>query len=63
METNSLITQTYESIPLIYNNDIDVTNINNILLIDSSVLENNIFINSCNINTFSIVYNYSSNIP
>ena len=61
MESEYLITPTDEPIPLIYNNDMDVTNINNILLIDSTVRENNIFIDSCNINTFPIVYNYYSN--
>jgi hypothetical protein len=51
----------YEIVPLIYNNDINVTSINNILLIDSTVRENKIFIDSCNINTFPIVYNHCSN--
>jgi len=55
------VKRTYEPIPLIYNNDIDVTNITNILLIDSTVRETNIFVDSCNINTFPIVYNYLSN--
>jgi len=48
---------TYETVPLVYNNDTDVSNINNILLIDSTVRDNNIFIDSCNVITFPIVYN------
>ena len=50
----------YETVPLIYNNTVDVTNITNLLLIDSTVLENNIFVDSCNNNTFPIVYNHCS---
>lgn len=50
----------YTPVPLIYDNNIDVTNINNLLLIDDTVSEHNIFVNSCNINTFPIVYNKCS---
>jgi hypothetical protein len=50
----------YEIVPLIYNNDIDVTNINNILLIDDTVHDNNIFVDSCNTHTFPIIYNHCS---
>ena len=51
----------FESVPLIYNNDIDVSNITNILLIDSTVRDYNMFITGSNNNTFPIVYDYYSN--
>ena len=34
------------NIPLVYNNELDITNIENVLLIDSSVSNSDIFYNS-----------------
>ena len=45
---------------LVYNNDTDTSNIQNILLIDNTVSAKHIFVDSANANTFPIVYSYSS---
>ncbi len=45
---------------LVYNNDTDTSNIQNVLLIDNTVSTKQIFIDSANANTFPIVYSYSS---
>jgi len=47
--------------PLIFNNDIDTSNIKNLLLIDSIVAESQLFFDSSNQNTFSVIYSNNSN--
>lgn len=47
--------------PLIFNNKVDISNIKNLLLIDSIVSESNLFYTSSNSNTFPIIYSYNSN--
>jgi hypothetical protein len=46
--------------PLVYDDSIDTTNMTNVLLIDSNVLNNKEFYDSVNANTFPIIYNYNS---
>jgi hypothetical protein len=47
--------------PLIFNNDISTSNIKNLLLIDSIVSESQLFYDSSNQNTFSVIYSNNSN--
>ena len=49
------------NIPLIYDNFKDTTTITNVMLIDDSVYQADIFYNSVSSNTLAIKYNYSSN--
>jgi hypothetical protein len=46
--------------PLIYNSQIDTTQIKSVILIDSTVNEAELFYNSVNQSTFSIIYSYNS---
>jgi hypothetical protein len=46
--------------PLMYNDLLDTTNIQNILLINSAIYESQLFYDSANTNTFPIIYSYSS---
>ena len=48
------------TIPLIYDNKIDLVNITNILLIDQAVASYETFVKSANATTFPIVYNRQS---
>jgi hypothetical protein len=48
-------------IPLIFNNNIDTNGIKNLLLIDSTVSESQLFFDSSNKDTFPIIYSYNSN--
>jgi hypothetical protein len=47
--------------PLIFNNNVDTSNIKNVLLIDSIVSESQLFFDSSNQNTFSVIYSNNSN--
>ena len=47
--------------PLLFNNDIDISNVKNLLLIDSIVAESQLFFDSSNQNTFPIIYSNNSN--
>lgn len=49
-----------ETYPFIYNENIDKSIIKNILLVDDTVSNYNIFVNGCNNETFPIVYNNRS---
>ena len=51
-----------EYVPLIYNDNVDVSNFKNILLIDSSVSEKQIFYDSVNSDTYPIIYSYDSKL-
>jgi hypothetical protein len=51
----------YNKIPLVFNNSINTSNIKNVILIDSTVNEAELFYNSVNSNTFPIIYSYYSN--
>ena len=46
--------------PLIFNNDVDTTNVKNLLLIDSIVSESQLFYDSSNSNTFPVIYSNNS---
>ena len=46
--------------PLIFNNNVDTSNIKNVLLIDSIVSESQLFFDSSNLNTFPIIYSNNS---
>ena len=46
--------------PIIYNDNIDVSSIRNIMLIDSNLIDNQVFYDSANSNTFPIRYSYTS---
>ena len=46
--------------PLVYNDSIDTTNMTNVLLIDSTIIDNRELYDSANANTFPIIYSYSS---
>ena len=48
------------SVPLVYNDSIDTTNMTNVLLIDSIVANDKEFYDSANAKTFPIIYNYNS---
>jgi len=50
-----------ENNPFIYNNNLDVSNIKNIVLIDDTVSNYNIFVDGCNEESFPILYNNRSN--
>ena len=47
--------------PLLFNNDLDISNVKNLLLIDSIVAESQLFYDSSNQNTFPIIYSNNSN--
>jgi hypothetical protein len=47
-------------VPLIYNNNINTSNIQNIMLIDETVTDAKLFYDSANSNTFPIIYSYRS---
>ena len=47
--------------PLVFNDTIDTSNIKNILLIDASVSESQLFFDSANTDTFPIIYSHNSN--
>ena len=47
--------------PLVYNSNTNKNTISNIMLIDSNVIESQIFYDSANENTFPIIYSYDSN--
>lgn len=47
--------------PLLFNNDLDISNVKNLLLIDSIVAESQLFFDSSNQNTFSVIYSNNSN--
>ena len=47
-------------IPLVFNESMDATNKHNVLLINSSVLESQLFYDSANTNTYPIMYSTSS---
>ena len=47
--------------PLIFNNDVSTSNVKNLLLIDSIVAESQLFFDSSNQNTFSVIYSNNSN--
>ena len=47
--------------PLVYNSNTNTNAISNIMLIDSNVIESQIFYDSANENTFPIIYSYDSN--
>jgi len=49
-----------EIYPFIYNNNLDISNMKNIVLIDDTVSNYNIFINGCNEESFPILYNNRS---
>ena len=49
-----------KSIPLVFNDSIDTTNMTNVLLISSIVYDKQIFYESANANTFPIIYDPSS---
>jgi len=49
-----------ETVPLVYDNKADLSEITNILLIDQSVSSYDTFVKSANANTFPIVYNRRS---
>lgn len=49
-------------IPLIYNNMVDTSTITQLLLIDSIVADAQLFFDSANLNTFPIIYSYSSTV-
>ena len=46
--------------PLVFNDSIDTANMANVLLIDSTLADKQIFYNSVNANTFPIIYDYNS---
>jgi hypothetical protein len=46
--------------PLVFNDSIDTANMANVLLIDSTLADKQIFYDSVNANTFPIIYNYNS---
>ena len=46
--------------PLVYDNDTDTSNIQNIMLIDATISSRQIFVDSANTNTFPIIYSYYS---
>ena len=48
------------SVPLVYNDSINTTNMTNVLLIDSIVSNKKQFYDSANAKTFPIIYNYNS---
>ena len=50
----------YETKPLIYDDFADTTIIHNILLIDDTVKDYDLFVKGSNLSTFPIVYNYHS---
>jgi hypothetical protein len=50
----------YETKPLIYDDFADTTIIHNILLIDDTVKDYDLFVKGSNLITFPIVYNYHS---
>ena len=47
--------------PLIFNNDVSTSNVKNLLLIDSIVAESQLFYDSSNQDTFSVIYSNNSN--
>lgn len=47
--------------PLVYNSNTNTNTISNIMLIDSNVIESQIFYDSANEKTFPIIYSYDSN--
>ena len=57
-ETPILGEKTHE--PFVFKSDLDTNSISNIMLIDSNVLESQIFYDSANVNTFPIIYSYDS---
>ena len=48
------------STPLVFNDSIDTTNMINVVLIDSTLADKQIFYDSVNVNTFPIIYDYNS---
>ena len=48
------------STPLVFNDSIDTTNMINVVLIDSTLADKQIFYDSVNANTFPIIYDYNS---
>ena len=58
MENDPVIIE--PSTPLVYNDTIDTTSMTNILLIDSSVRDKQVFYDSANANTFPIIYDSTS---
>jgi hypothetical protein len=50
----------YKIIPLVFNESMDATNKHNVLLIDSSVLDSQLFYDSANQDTYPIMYSTSS---
>jgi hypothetical protein len=50
----------YEAIPLAYNKDVNTSSITNIMLVDYSIVEAQMFYDSANSNTFPILYSYTS---
>ena len=46
--------------PLVFNDSIDTTNMENVLLIDSTLADKQVFYDSANANTFPIIYDYNS---
>ena len=52
--------ETFDFVPLVYDDSLDTAAITNVLLIDDSVQEYQHFVDGCNANTFPIVYNYHS---
>jgi Domain of unknown function (DUF4347) len=52
--------ETFDIVPLVYDDSVDTNAITNILLIDDTVQEHQQFVSGCNATTFPIVYNYHS---
>jgi hypothetical protein len=46
--------------PLVFSDSIDTSNMTNVLLIDSTIADKQIFYDSVNANTFPIIYSYNS---
>ena len=57
---NAMNPEVFDITPLVYNDSVDTTSIQNVILIDDAVQEHQQFIYGCNENTFPIVYNYHS---
>jgi hypothetical protein len=49
-----------EPVPLVYNDSTDTTNMTNVLLIDSTLYDKQVFYDSANANTFPIIYDSTS---
>ena len=47
-------------VPLVYNDSTDTTNMTNVLLIDSTLYDKQVFYDSANANTFPIIYDSTS---